>query len=579
MDQLFSNTTSMMFSEDLQGVTFKAPPSPPLPDFNIGRLLDRQAQEYPERVAIVSRWQNSRVNYQELHKDCRDIANSLLHRGVRPGDHVIVLAGNTLEYAKLFFATGAIGAVFSIINPTFTTEEVMSAVELLEPTVIFIADRIGYRKNIGLLAELTHLEAQSPLIVRLPAVTAVETIAQGVVSWDEFLQRGSGESQEDGLLAQYWAKSDPNDTFCVQFTSGTTGPRKAAMLSHRNLISNAWLVGNRLGYTPDDSTCCLAPLFHCFALICGIIAPIMYGGTAVVPSDVFLAGASLEALSEEKCTVIHGVATMFQALLDHPDAAKHAPSFRLRTGIVAGSTLSRSWIKRLDEEFGFTGLAYGYGMTELSCMVFLTDPSRVSLLDDHISVGTLLPHSYARVVDSKLNVLPAGVPGELLISGYLVFKGYYKNLAKTDQALVRDAQGRAWLRTGDLVSINAAGRCTIRGRVKDMIKRGGENIFPADVEAVLEKHPGVAAAACIGIPDEYWGEIVGVFVKRESGSKIGERELKLWLRNKVAPHKMPERFFWLGDGGGIPDELPFNHTGKLMKGELRDIATVLAKEK
>lgn len=199
----------------------------------------------------------------------------------------------------------------------------------------------------------------------------------------------------------------------------------------------------------------------------------MYGGKAVIPSDVFLAGASLETLSREGCTVVHGVATMFQALLDHPDAAAHAPNIHLRTGIVAGSSLSRTWIQRLADEFGFIGLAYGYGMTELSCMVFLTDPSRVSLLDDHSSVGALLPHSSARVVDGNFRALPSGVPGQLLVSGYLVFKGYYKNQEKTEEALIRDAQGRSWLKTGDLVSIDAAGNCVIRGRVKDMIKRGG----------------------------------------------------------------------------------------------------------
>ena len=203
----------------------------------------------------------------------------------------------------------------------------------------------------------------------------------------------------------------------------------------------------------------------------------MHGGKAVIPSDVFLAGASLEALSQEGCTVVHGVATMFQALLDHPDAAAHAPNIHLRTGIVAGSSLSRAWIQRLADEFGFTGLAYGYGMTELSCMVFLTDPSRVSLLDDHSSVGALLPHSSARVVDGNFRTLPSGVPGQLLVSGYLVFKGYYKNQEKTEEALIRDAQGRCWLKTGDLVSIDAAGNCVIRGRVKDMIKRGGHPCF------------------------------------------------------------------------------------------------------
>lgn len=356
------------------------------------------------------------------------------------------------------------------------------------------------------MSELVRTRADSSLIVRLKTIE--KTSEKDVITWDEFRRRDSG--QDRTLLEQYWAKSQPSDTLCVQFTSGTTGPRKAAMLSHQyvygiplvyldiktkvrlsNLLSNAWLVGQRLEYTPEDVICCCAPLFHCFALVCGIIAPLMYGSVAVIPSDVFLAGASLEALSGERCTVIHAVGTMLQALLDHPDASKHAPKLHLRTGIVAGSSLSHILIQRLADEFGFTGLAYGYGkaiverdilesihanhtagMTEASCIVYLTEPSKTSLLADHSSVGTLLPHSSARVVDSNLRPLPPGSPGELIVSGYLVFKGYYKNKAKTEEALIKDDQRQTWLRTGDLVVIDAAGRCIITGRVKDMIKRG-----------------------------------------------------------------------------------------------------------
>ncbi|KAK0724657.1 putative amp dependent CoA ligase [Lasiosphaeris hirsuta] len=588
----FADLAGPSVTGDPNAATFKAPASPPLPELNIGQLLDEQAVKYPDSTAIVSRWQEKRVTYRELHDTCRHLARSLLHHGVRPGDHVIVLAGNTIEYAEMFFAVGAVGAIFSIINPTFTTAEVVSAVDLLDPVAIFVADRIGYRKNDALLAELTQARAGTSLFVQLPGA-APSTVgnAAGALSWDEFRQKGTSDAkdQDDGLLAQYWAKSSPDDTTCVQFTSGTTGPRKAAMITHRNLMGNAWLSGYRQGYTSDDIVCCCTPLFHCFALVCGIMAPLLYGAAAVVPSDVFLAGATIEALDEEKCTIIHGVATMFQALLDHPEAGKHAPSFRLRTGIVAGSALSHTWIQRLADEFRFTGLAYGYGMTELSCMVFLTDHTRVSLLDDHSSVGALLPHSAARVVDSDLRILPPGVPGELLVAGYLVFKGYYKNPAKTEEALIKDPQGRSWLRTGDLVSIDAAGSCIIRGRVKDMIKRGGENIFPADVESVLEQHPDVAVAAVVGIPDDYWGEIVGVFVQRATkaegtktnldAKKIGDKDLKLFLRNKIASHKTPEHYFWLGEGAGVPDELPFNHTGKLMKQELRLVAITLVEQK
>lgn len=246
-----------------------------------------------------------------------------------------------------------------------------------------------------------------------------------------------------------------------------------------NLLNNALLVGHRLHFSADDVVLCCSPVFHCFGLVCGVLAALVYGGTTVLPSDVFVAEASLRALSEDKCTIVHAVPTMFQAMLDHPDISKHAPHACLRTGIVAGSNLSTTLLSRLEEVLNFTGLAYGYGMTELSCIVFLTDPNEVRLVNEHTSVGKVMPWTTARVVDENMNTLPPGTPGELVVSGYLAFKGYYKNPEKTADTLITDTESRTWLRTGDLVTIDAAGRCTITGRVKDMIKRG---MLPLETE-------------------------------------------------------------------------------------------------
>ncbi|KAI0881675.1 amp dependent CoA ligase [Annulohypoxylon maeteangense] len=557
---------------------FEGPTSSPLRVINIGQLLDESCRENPEKVALVSRWQGDRLTYQELNDSCRVIARRLLDMGVRPKDHIVVLAGNSIEYVQLFLATGAIGAIFSIINPTFTVEEVVRAVEFLEPKAIFIADRIGYRKNKPLLSMLSQLQTCTSFIVEL---SREGEISGKRSAWREFLQ--SDAEADANLLYRYWAKADQNDTFCIQFTSGTTGPRKAAMLSHRNLINNALGVGHRLGYTNRDVVCCCAPLFHCFALVCGVMSTIAFGGTVVLPSDIFLASASLEAISEDRCTVINAVPTMFQGILDHPDLKKHALKACLRTGIVAGSSLPNLLVPRLEAELGLRGLAYAYGMTELSCIVFSTNPSEVSLLDNQISVGTVVPHGAAKIVGSDLKSLPPGFKGELLVSGYLTFQGYYKNPEKTNETMVKDAKGRLWVRTGDTAAIDVSGRCTIMGRVKDMIKRGGENIFPRDIEEVLEQHPGIVAAAVVGIPDAYWGEIIGAFIQPASGYETkpltGRRNLKPWLRNRIAPHKFPEHFFWLGDGEGIPDELPFNFSGKIMKEKLRTIACDLLQVK
>ncbi|KAI1441713.1 amp dependent CoA ligase [Annulohypoxylon stygium] len=574
---------SVILKSEVQQATsndfvFEGPTSPPLQDINIGQLLDESCKKNHERVALVSRWQGERLTYQELHSSCQLIARRLLAIGVRPKDHVVVLAGNSIEYVQLFLATGAIGAIFSIINPTFTAEEVVNAVEFLQPKAIFIADRIGYRKNKSLLTLLSRRQTSASNIVEL---TREGENCGKKSAWSEFLQNDAASDID--LLTQYWAKADENDTFCIQFTSGTTGPRKAAMLSHRNLINNALGVGHRLGYTNRDVVCCCAPLFHCFALVTGVMSTIASGGTVVIPSDIFLAGASLEAISEERCTVINAVPTMFQGILDHPDLKKHSAKARLRTGIVAGSILPNLLVPRLEAELGLRGLAYGYGMTELSCIVFVTNPPEVSILDNQTSVGAVVPHGAAKIVDGSLKTLPPGSKGELLVSGYLAFQGYYKNPEKTNETLVKDAKGRSWVRTGDTAIIDAAGNCTITGRVKDMIKRGGENIFPRDIEEVLEQHPDIAAAAVVGIPDPYWGEVIGAFIQPtsrfEAKPMTGRRNMKPWLRNRIAPHKFPEHFFWLGDGEGIPDELPFNFSGKIMKEKLRATACDLLQVK
>ncbi|KAL4735233.1 hypothetical protein BDV11DRAFT_174031 [Aspergillus similis] len=545
-----------------------------LTTLNTAQLLEQQRLRYPDKEAVLSKWQGASLTYETLNKSAREIAASLLRHGVRPGDRVVVLAGNSIEYVQLFFAASAIGAVFTIINPTFTPEEILPTIEFVEPKAIFVADRIGYRKYGPLIADIAKARRASSLVVRLGSAAVFE----GVHTWEEFLQPG-GAVQDPNLVASYWGMPGSNDPMCIQFTSGTTGARKAAMLSHSNLLNNALLVGHRLRFTPDDKILCCSPIFHCFGLVCGVLAAIIYGGTAVLPSDVFVAEASLRALSEDQCSVVHAVAAMFQAMLDHPNTAEHAPNVRLRTGIIAGSSLSRALLSRLKEVFGFTGLAYGYGMTELSCIVFLTDPEKVSLVDEHTSVGLPMPLTSAKVVDENLQILPPGSAGELLVSGYLVFQGYYRNPEKTAETLVKDNHGKVWLRTGDLVTIDESGRCTITGRVKDMIKRGGENIFPGDIEPVLESHPDITGCAVVGVPDSYWGEVIVAFIQatKEASSvpALQKKAIRLWLRNRLAPHKVPEHFFVLGSGEGIPDEMPINATGKVLKRDLRDIATRL----
>ncbi|OKL56547.1 hypothetical protein UA08_08046 [Talaromyces atroroseus] len=562
-----------------QSSAFEGPSLPSLLDIHLGKLLEEQSLKYSEKKAVISPWQQSSLTFKTLYNSTRDIAHRLLAYGVRPKDRVVVLAGNTLEYTELFFAVGGIGAIFSIINPTFTADEVANAVQFLDPAAIFIADRIGYRNNKALLNILSKERENQPLVVQMGTAAKFNG---NVATWKEFLYGASNSAIEPDLLQRYWGQGDADDGLCIQFTSGTTGPRKAALVTHRNLLNNALLVGARLSFTSDDTVLCCSPIFHCFGLVCGVLTAIVYGGSVVLPSDVFIAESSIRALAEQKCTVVHAVPTMFQAMLDHPQVRKYSPEFCLRTGIIAGSSLSRTLLSRLDIEFKLNGLAYGFGMTECSCIHFMTDPSETSLLSDHISVGTVMPHTAAKVVDSELRDLPPGSSGELLISGYLVFKEYFKNPEKTAESFHKDSEGRVWLRTGDLVTLSTTGRCTVIGRVKDMIKRGGENIFPSDIEKLLESDPSIAAAAVVGIPDPDWGEVVGAFVKSIPGVKsdfeVRRKRIKLQLRTQIAPHKIPEHFFWIGEQEGVPGEIPINATGKIVKKDLRDIASHLLRK-
>ncbi|KAH6652740.1 putative amp dependent CoA ligase [Truncatella angustata] len=571
----------MLFTQHNTGgltFVFDGPTLPLLLNLNTSQLLANKREDYKGNTALISKWQGSHLSYEALYSSTQDAAASLLNAGVRPGDRVLVLAGNTTEYVQLFFATGGVGAIFAIVNPTFSKAEILEAVEFLYPKVIVVAERIGYRKYHDLLEELIERKVHERSVIIQLGTT--QPTLRDVLPWNKFFQSKMNISAE--LFDSYWGKAEPDDALCLQFTSGTTGPRKGALLTHNNLINNAYLVGHRLGFSSQDVLCCSPPLFHCFGLVCGVLAGIVvHGMTVVLPSEIFNAGESLQAISQNSCTVIHAVPTMFQAMLDYAQAkAYNTSNFLLRTGIIAGSSLSETLLQRLNAEFHLNGLAYAFGMTELSAVSFMTTPVSVSLLEDRSCVGTTLPHTSAVIVDEDMNALPPGSRGELLVSGYLVFKEYYRNPEKSKDAVVVDPQGRRWLRTGDIVQLSASGTAMVVGRLKDMIKRGGENIAPSDVESVLELHPQIAAAAVVGLPDEHWGETVCAFLQRNQniGSltpKESGNQVKVWLRKRMAPHKIPEHIIWLGEEEGVPSRFPVNVSGKVLKTELSAVAARL----
>ncbi|KAM3068854.1 hypothetical protein ACMFMG_011016 [Clarireedia jacksonii] len=508
---------------------FKGPSDTKLWEINTGELLNREAQLHGSNQAVFSQWQNISWTYKTLRDESRDLAQKLINDGLLPGDRVVVLAGNCVEYLQLFFAVTAIGAVLVVINATFSLDEVINAVR-------FIANDNE----------------------KIPGIQSFKDFATG---------------NHSNSLEEFWAKIKSEVTCCIQFTSGTTGRRKATMLSHSNLINNGRLIGDRLDFTEDDRLCCPPPLSHCFGLVAGLLAAVTHGSCLVLPSEVFDPSQVLQAVLEKRCTAIHAVPTMFESLLRIQKTSKLAGSFHLKTGIIAGATLSGQLLQRLNEKLGLSGLHYAFGMTELSAISFMTTSDQ-SLLVDHSHVGQLMPHTLAKAIDDENNPLPPGREGELCVSGYLVHQGYYLDPEKTAEATHRDSQGRVWFHTGDLVTLNESGLCTVRGRIKDLIKKGGENIIPKDIEDNLLSHPQIAQAAVVGIPDEKWGEIVGAFCELASPQDVlSEKEIKVWLRKQgTAPHKMPDHYFVAGQGNGLPDTIPINSSGKIMKAELRTIA-------
>ncbi|RWA11887.1 hypothetical protein EKO27_g3187 [Xylaria grammica] len=480
-----SSEAADMGGEQRRNSDFNGTAEPSVRECNIGQLLDRASSKHPGKLALVSRWQGQRLSYEQLQTSCHAVARDLVSLDVRPGDRVMVLAGNSVQFVQLFLAVGAIGAIFSVLNPASTTEEVMSAIELLEPKCIFIADRVGYRQNATLLGTL---QQQSTSLWKLVVLSEGASLRESIAMHGGTCPRTIDRELSDDATG--WATADPNKALCIQFTS-------------------------------------------------------------VLPSDVFIAEDSLEAISVERCTVIHAVPTMFRAMVDHPDAEKHLIVDTLRTGIVAGSKLSRSFVSEVIPNMRIKSLAYGY-------------------------VGTALPHAAVRVVNDDMVTLPSGSSGELLVSGSFVFLGYYKNSKATEKTRITDSKGVTWVKTGDTVCLDTQGHCTITGRVKDMIKRGGENIFPGDIEDVLQQHPCIDIAAVVGVPDEKWGERVVAFIQcyQIQGSKgfSNPKELKVWLRGRLAPHKFPAQFYFLGEGEGVPASLPRNFSGKLLKSELQRIA-------
>ena len=522
----------------------------PLLGQTIGDNLRATAERHGDRDALVVCWQNYRATYRQLWKVVTQAAQALLALGVAPGDRVGVWSPNRWEWVVVQYATARIGAMLVNINPAYQVAELEFALRQSGVGVLFHAH--GFRQ----LVYGTMLETARP---RCPELTARLRFDD---DWQAFL--ASGESIPEATLERGEQSLQFDDPINIQYTSGTTGFPKGATLTHHNILNNGFFVGEALGLTENDRLCIPVPLYHCFGMVLGCLACTSHGACMVLPAECFSAPAVLQAIQAERCTVLHGVPTMFRALLEDP-SFKDIDCTSLRTGIMSGSPCPIELIREVTDRLHMPEAVIAYGMTETSPV------STISARDDRLerrvtTVGRILPHLENCIKDPATGtVLPRGQTGELCTRGYCVMPRYWNDEPATRAAI--DASG--WMHSGDLAVMDADGYLHIVGRLKDMIIRGGENISPREIELVLHQHPAVSEAQVIGVPSRKYGEEVMAWVRLAPGAAATEEELTRHCQEKLASFKRPR--YWR-----LVEAFPMTVTGKVQKYRLREMAVEIA---
>jgi len=543
-----------------------------------GRFLE-VASLFPERDAIISRHQERRLTYDALRLAVDDLARGLLGLGFSKGDRIGVWSTDNIEWLLVQMATARIGAVLVNINPAYRARELAYALERSEVQGLFLIPKFRSSDYTGMMADLVpELEKDSRDIrnAGFPGLRRVvvydpsrpmETARPhpGFTLWREVLAAGQGIGAED--LDLVTDTLDRDDVINIQYTSGTTGFPKAVELTHHNLLNNAYFAARILDFTEKDRLCVPVPFYHCFGMVLANLLCLSVGACVVVPAEHFDAEATLGAIEAERCTAIHGVPTMFIAELEHP-GFKDFDLTSLRTGIMAGAPCPEALMKRVMKDMHCPEILIGYGQTEASPLTHLTRRDD-SLERRTLTVGRNLPHQEVKVVSTEDGkTLPVGQTGEVCFRGYHVMKGYYGDAGATAEAI----DGDGWLHSGDLGAMDGDGYVSITGRLKEMIIRGGENIYPAEIEACLFEHPKIAQAAVFGIPDEVMGEEVMAWIQLHAGETAKESDIREYCGAGLAHFKVP-RFIW------FVDEFPTTVTGKLQKFRMREIALERLKKK
>ena len=531
------------------------------------------ATEYSQYDAVVSLPQEQRLSYQELAERIDLLARGLLGSGFSKGDRIGIWSTNNVEWLMLQMATARIGAILVNINPAYRPRELGYALQRSEVQGLFIipafrtSDYVAMLTN--LIPEIKDSEPGKLNSIEFPLLKCVAIYDpeyssktarphSGFATWQEIIANGESVSRQE--LNKVTVSLDCDDPINIQYTSGTTGFPKAVVLSHHNLLNNAWFTACAMHFNEQDRLCISVPFYHCFGMVLANLLCFSVGACAVIPAEHFEPGLVLQAIEKERCSAVHGVPTMFIAELDHPQFREFDLS-SLRTGIMAGAPCPAPLMRRVIDEMHCPEILIGYGETEASPLTHLT--TREDSLEHRIeTVGKNLPHQEVKVVDTETGMtVSLNQIGEICFRGYHIMKGYYRDEEATGKAI--DDNG--WLHSGDLGTMDADGYLRITGRLKEMIIRGGENIYPREIEDFLFSHPKIAEVAVFGVPDEFYGEEIMVWIQLKSGETLTEAEVKEYCKDKLAHFKIPKTVCFV-------DEFPMTVTGKLQKFRMREIA-------
>jgi fatty-acyl-CoA synthase len=529
----------------------------PLMGETIGAAFDRVAARFPDIEAVVSVHQGLRMTYAELRAATDEFARGLVALGVGHGDRVGIWSTNTLEWVIAQFATPKIGAILVNLNPAYRSSE--ASYVLQQSGVSVLLSQVSYKTS-AYADILREIRGSLPLLRTIVLIGDEELSAplEGAMRWDDV--RTAAANVTPATLAERLAATQFDEAINIQYTSGTTGFPKGATLSHHNILNNGFFIGEGCRYTELDRVCLPVPFYHCFGMVLGNLAIVTHGATIVIPNYGFDPALTLEAVGKERCTALYGVPTMFIAELALPNFAEYDCS-TLRTGIMAGSPCPVEIMKRVQTEMHMPEVTICYGMTEtspVSTQTSVDDP-----LDKRTStVGRVHPHREVKIVDETGRIVPRGVPGELCTRGYSVMLGYWQDPDNTARAI----DAARFMHTGDIATMDDEGYVNIAGRIKDMVIRGGENVYPREIEEFLYTHPAVKDVSVIGVPDVKFGEELCAWVVVHPGAEVDVEAIREFCRGKIAHYKIPRYVRFV-------DEFPMTVTGKVQKFKMREIST------